>query len=87
MRLYNNIAKSDLNRKINRAFKDLYSRLIYGNNKLMDAADVEMINSVLEAEGTKKDLKLMSLYNVSMINTVYDADALELLVNYKNKFL
>lgn len=83
MKLYNNIAKADLNRKTNHAFKELYERMLFGNNTLMEPDDIDMINSVLNAEGQKKELKLMSLYNVTRINTAFDTDVLNLLVDFK----
>ena len=85
MRLYNNIAKADLSRKTNHAFKELYERMLFGNTISMEQDDIDMVYSVLNAEGQKKELKLMSLYNVTRINTAFPTDALELLVNFKNQ--
>lgn len=84
MKLYNNVAKADLNRKTNHAFKELYYRMLFGNNVFLENEDIQMIQNVLNAAGQKKELKLMSLYNVTRINTGLNTDALNLLVDFKN---
>jgi len=51
MKLYNNVAKADLNRKTNHAFKELYYRMLFGNNVFLENEDIQMIQNVLNAAG------------------------------------
>jgi len=58
MKTYNIITKSNYNRLLNNAFMKLYNRLLDGSNSKMEPNEIITINSALEHEGTKAELKL-----------------------------
>ena len=89
MKLYNIIAKANLERNINRAFMKLYQKLIYGNkdqNDLLDIDDKNTIQRTLNQYLSKEELKLQSLYEIFTINSAYNREVLDLLIDYKSNY-
>ena len=91
METYNTIRKANYNSKINHALMELYYRLLFGtrntlgNYNYMEPEDVASVNDTINRILSRKELKLQSLYNITMINSAYDKDALELLVELKDR--
>ena len=89
MKTYNTIARAELEWQRNRAFMELYQRLIDGKKKEMpmDSEDIKLILSVLGKEGNKKDLALLNFYKVTTINSALNQDIIDQLVTYKKSHL